>query len=102
MLKKYEKKKMIRLLKWINENPGSWELICEPNGDKMNIDKMRVVANSLEKARLYEVILIMMNLNRKKVFVQDLNEEIGNKTLREMIKDDKWEKIFACIIKALQ
>lgn len=102
MLKKKEKQKLIRLLEWIDEYPGFWQVICEPNGENRTPDELRVIINSLQRAGLYEMILLTLEINKDKTYVQSMMESITNKSLQKMIKRDEWDEVFTNMMKELE
>ncbi len=66
-------KQTIRLLKWIKEYPGWWQLICTPNDEHMNAKMMRALIGHLARAQLYEIIFVLLMVHRKESCVRDLS-----------------------------
>lgn len=66
-------KQTIRLLKWIKQYPGWWQLICTPNDGHMNVKMMRTLIGQLARARLYEIIFVLLMVHREESYVKDLS-----------------------------
>ena len=102
MAKKREKRKLIKTLEWIDKYPGFWRVICEPHGENMNLDEMRVIINSLQRDKLYEMILLTVELHKDEPYIQDMMKSITNKALRKIIKQDGWNGVFPIMMKNLE
>lgn len=67
-------KQTVRFLKWINQYPGWWYLICTPNDEHINMDIMKTVIEHLEKEGFYEIIFVFLMVHRNESFIKRIFE----------------------------
>lgn len=70
--KNMRNKQAVRFLKWINEYPGWWQLICTPNHELASIRNMQTIIRKLAKESFFEIILVLIMVHRNEEFVKDL------------------------------
>lgn len=76
MKKKERTKQTLRFLKWIKRYGGWWYLICTPNDEHMNADKMIMLIRRLAKEQFYEIIFVLLMVHRKNEILQNVNKEM--------------------------
>ena len=69
-----ENKRTVKLLKWIQEHPGWWYLICTPNEEYMDNQKMRMLIEQLDKEGFYELIFVLLTVHRQAVYMKGFPE----------------------------
>ena len=76
-------KHMIRFIEWIIRYPGWLQLICTPNDEKMTVDMMSTLVQSLVEEEFYEIIfvLFMVHRNSKVMVVNEIFSDFIFKTL---------------------
>lgn len=62
----------IRFLKWVQQYPGWWHLICTPDDAHMNIDMMYKLIRHLAQKQLYEMIFVLLMVHRKEKYVKEV------------------------------
>ena len=97
-----KRKRVIKLLNWIEQYPGFWQMACDPNDEHMDIGKMRIIVQNLAQAGLYEVIIVILSVHKKKDFMQQLGNEVFLHLTKEQIKDGKENEMLKFILEKLE
>lgn len=60
----------VRTLKWIEQYPGWWYLICTPGDEHMTLEMMRTLMKKLHEAALDELIFVLLTVHRGEAFME--------------------------------
>jgi len=77
----------IRFLKWTRKHNGLWQLICEPDNERMNLKMTQEIIKKLAKEQLYEIIFVLMEVHKDKEFMKSTSQIIFKDLLIA-----EWEK----------
>lgn len=88
-MKTERKKQTVRLLKWIRRHGGLWYLICTPDEEHMNHDRMRSLVKQLDKEGFYELIFVLLMVHRNAPCMANVPEYLLLDRLIAHWKEDK-------------
>lgn len=89
------KKRIKKLLKWINEYGGWWYLICTPDSRFMKPETLQMIIRRLEQESLYELIFVIIMVHRKNEFInQEFKKMLGKRLYKEIKGKKKQIKRF--------
>lgn len=74
MNNKTRTKQTVKFLKWIENNPGWWHLICNPNDERISRGLMKVIVEELSKEGFYELIFVLLMVHRKQKFMDGITK----------------------------
>lgn len=94
--------KLLRLIDWIDQYPGFWQMACDPNNEHMNMSKMRTIVGLLAQAKLYEVIVVVLAVHKNQGFIESLKQEMLLEMAKKQIKDDNKDKMIKFILDKLE
>lgn len=94
--------RLLRLIDWIEQYPGFWQMACDPNHEHMSITKMRTIVGLLAQAELYEVIVVVLAVHKNQGYIESLRKEMLLNMAKKQIKDDNRDKMIKFILDRLE
>lgn len=94
--------KLLRLIDWIDQYPGFWQMACDPENEHMSASKMRTIIELLAQAGLYDVIVVVLAVHKNQGFIKSLNQEMLLNMAKKQVKDDNKDKMIKFILDRLE
>lgn len=73
-----------RMLRWVYDHGGWWQLICTPGDERMTFTMMKLLVEKLSKAELHELIFVMLMVHRDAPLMENVREYL---LLERLVKD---------------
>ena len=86
-------KQTIRFLKWIEDYPGWWHIICTPDCENINVQTIQDILKKLAKESMYEIMLVFLMVHRKDNYMKNLTEAMFIQMLIAQWEDGHKEDI---------
>lgn len=66
----------VRFLKWIQQYPGWWYLICTPKDEHINPQMMKMLIERLAKEQFYEIMFVLLMVHRDEEFAKSAEQSM--------------------------
>lgn len=95
-------KELTKLLKWIEEHRGFWQIICNENGEECSIKVFQTVYNKLIEDSLYYLVPVLFTTHQVERYIESVKESCVLNTIIRDIKSGNLDKIINNIDESLE